>query len=166
MKLFIFILSLISTAIYSQTNFQIIENNTVWQKVYEDSINIESYLKHLKLTGKFQSIDIINEKTINFTLKYNSEDLKPFGYRFMNDAIFLQHPASASGTIELKENRYRINIFSIELTDPSTKDTLSINEYFLRKGKFREMKTVVRAIEYYDKLFLSIFAKKDISDQW
>lgn len=166
MKLLLFLL--FSLSLQAQvSNFTIENNNLIWSKVYNDSVSSENLLKIVRTKGKFDQINLANNE-INFTLQYSNSDLKPYGYKYMTGAIFLQTGGTCIGLIEFKENRYKVSVYSIKINPDSEEDSKEypLSEYALKKGEIKKIGTIRKALEFYDGYLTDVFSSKTVNKDW
>ena len=111
--LFIMALSLVSMAMFAQTNNFFVENRKIyWQQVYEQDVDIEAMLTN---SGKFLDINNANN-VISATLKPGSIDTK--GRSPMEIPIYIRDGyVTGFVRIQQKEGRYRVTIDQIIFID-------------------------------------------------
>jgi len=169
MRNIFYFLLLLNLAVTAQTeNFTIQEDkNIIWQKIYKDSSDINIVTKNLKLSGNFETVTSENDIT-TFYFKFNPDNFKQFGYDYYSEALFTKYGGECKGTIEYKENAYRVTIFDIRVLDAlSGKNLEPVYYYFLTSdGKFKTNKRFIRSYTYFDSYFDLIFKPKKIKSDW
>ncbi len=115
--LFLFYLPFIIGFNQSDTdNFEIENGKLIWQKVYETELTNEQIIGEIKKSGNFKNIEI-SEDGVFAEFKNLSFDFKGFGSSEMSTPIYVaRNSANAFVQIEFKENRYRVTIKNIQLT--------------------------------------------------
>ena len=136
------------------SNFLVVDGNLVWRKVFNKEIQINEYVKFVKLSSYLDYIDVSeNDSLIIWKIKGRKIDIKDFKsglsyfeiLPYMN--IFL---LNGDVKIEIKSNIYRFTIFNIDLIADKT-------IAFWQKGEHEKLDTF-----YYE-----AFSKnKNVSDSF
>jgi hypothetical protein len=144
---FSLLLSVMTTISYGQenvNNFIIDNSELVWQKVFETSMTFEELKEKIKDSGLFEKVEISDNK-LSGEIKPFSADFNGAGFSEMSAPIYIAR-STLSGfiIIEYKENKYRVTLKKILLTqkytDPLTNqgETTQL-EFFGLKNNMYEM---------------------------
>ena len=120
MKLILLLIYLPMVAIgFNQSdtdNFAIENGKLVWQKVYETELTKEQLTQKIKSSGDFKNLEI-NESGIIGEIVNLTLDFKGFGSSEMSTPIYIaRNSVNSFVQFEFKENRYRVSIKNIKLT--------------------------------------------------
>lgn len=166
-KIILLILLITQNIICAQdNNFSIHENNLIWQKVYNENINQTDLIKQLQLSGKFDKTELVNNN-IDFSFKFTCEDVRPYGYKNMSDAIYFIKGGICTGNIEFKDSKYRVTIFKFDIYEPvNGYKTRPLSDYVIKKGSFRKDPVFDRGFDYLNQHFTKSFSVKSTNDKW
>ena len=166
MKNISFILFLFTNYLFSQNNFQVENNNLIWQQVFEiDSTNqIEPYFKNIAFTASLTAN--------NTTISGNSNT-----YQIKNKTglpIYAYSDFKAFVVIEIKESKYRVtvsNIFfkGLEIDFGGVKNNSEehIEMYVLKKDNtIRPSQTTQNTLKSINDFFIEIFTIKPNISNW
>ncbi len=136
------------------SNFVVVDGNLVWRKVFDEEIQINDYLKFVKLSSYLDYIDLFeNDSLIIGKIKERKIDTKDFKRGLFDSEIppymniFL---LTGDVKIEIKSNKYRVTIFNIVLISDKT-------IAFWQKGEHEKLDT------FYYKAFSK---NKNVSDSF
>lgn len=147
MKNLLFLLLVSPLLVLSQDNevedFFILENDIViWQKTYETNKEINEMYLYLKQTGKYNEINIIEDKIV-CELKPQTIDLKITPYSAMGVPVIVTlNDIKGIVVYEFKQGKYRVtfkNIILINNTDNAiygkVGSEMSFEDAYVKKGK-------------------------------
>ena len=177
-KIILLTLILISQFSFSQIieydNF-IYENGKLsWQKIYKSNQIQKDLILNFKKSGIIREFES-SENLITGIIEKSEIDYKGFGKSEMSTEMYISRSyLSCFITIELKENRYRITLTDLKLTqrydDSFTKmgEMSELKDYAVKNNKsdFRSRfkKSSSKILNFtYDKMFN---LKNDNSDDW
>lgn len=156
-------------------NFLPVDNETIWQKVYETTLNFKQITNNIKSSGLFENFEI-GENKVTGNIKPIDADFKGAGYGEMVTPMFIARSFFAGFVIiDFKDGKYRVTLKKIVLTHKYN-DTLteqgeksSIESWSLKKGKneFKDTfaKTPSKILDYtFSKRF--DFSEKKNNEDW
>ena len=156
-------------------NFLPVGNETIWQKVYETTLNFKQITENIKSSGLFVNFEIGENKVTGKTKPIDA-DFKGAGYGEMVTPMFVARSFfDGFIIIDFKEGKYRVTLKKIILTQKYN-DTLteqgeksSIESWSLKKGKneFKDAftKTPSKILDYtFSKRF--DFSEKKNNENW
>lgn len=109
-----------------EDNFYVDNSKIIWQKVFNDSLNIQ---------------DLKSDLNLEFTADLRG-NLKEFKITGKNLPIVFNNEIIASFLIENREGRYRVTVSNIRIINRGLYDTArlsredAIEDYYLKKGIF------------------------------
>ena len=132
-------------------NFEIENGKLIWQKVYETELTNEQLKERIKNSGNFKNLEL-SENGIIAEITNLSIDYKGYGSSEMSTPIYVaRNSLNSFVQIEFKENRYRVTIKNIKLTQ-KYEDALS------NQGEMTDLE--VFALKKRNTEFKSSFLKK------
>ncbi len=145
-------------------NFKLVENNIIWQKVYDASgYSIDS----LQTTFATNVISTLNTTNLNeiksrstFYISNDEVDFRKYGGKWSNTLLYVQYPQNYLVIIDFKLNRYRVTIKEIEAdTRIANLGIIDLKDVALKKKYtvFSTNKIVLKGLEYLDKHLLEKF---------
>lgn len=156
------------------------DKNIFYQQVFlvENEIttdDIEDFL-----LSKSNIYDVTkDDSTITFNIQKMKINYQKYGGKFMNILILLNQSMSASGTIDVKNSKYRLTLKNIQFLDDSSlyaegvnnqaSNTSTLESYVLknRKPEFRTSKIITTGLNYMDLYFSDFFKyKKPTTKDW
>ncbi|WP_282070909.1 hypothetical protein [Polaribacter atrinae] len=142
---------LIGFNLSSTDNFEIENSKLIWQKVYETELTNEQLKERIKSSGNFKNLEL-NKDRIIAEITNLSIDYKGYGSSEMSTPIYVaRNNLNSFVQIEFKENRYRVTIKNIKLTQ-KYEDALS------NQGEMTDIE--VFALKKRNTEFKSSFLKK------
>lgn len=149
MRKLVYILVFVSTSLVSQENFKIVDNTVLWEKTFEESLNIKSIEKEV-LTNpnkdNFRQIDnIVTYESFNNTLNYVK-----YGGKRINTPIYCNEKFNYLVVIEINKDSYKVKIKDINILLDN--EYVDLSNFTTRKGKFK--KSQETALNYYNQYFL------------
>lgn len=159
------------------SNFKIIQNVLVWQKIYTTTQNKSTIIKNIKTNGLLKNIEIIDSTTIKARIEGLNADYSGAGFsRGTTPMMLLGETISAPVIINIKQGRYRVTIKSIMLTTSMTTPLSEVGEsepletYVLKKKKTQFKPAFFTAVapiltHTFDKIFAPA-APTDDNDNW
>ena len=92
-------------------------------------------IKKLSTDPKLSIIQAsISDDQIEGSFKDLPIDFRKYGYKWGNVALWILHPASASFTIQFKENKYRVVLKGIKTTVATNSMEFNFNNDFVNKS--------------------------------
>jgi hypothetical protein len=156
-------------------NFLLVDNETIWQKVYDTTLNFNQLTDNIKNSGLFENFEIGENKVMG-NIKPIGADFKGAGYGEMVTPIYIARSFfDGFVIIDFKDGKYRVTLKKIVLTQKYN-DTLteqgeksSIEPWSLKKGKneFKDafIKTPSKILDYtFSKRF--DFSEKQNNENW
>jgi hypothetical protein len=173
-KLTIILLLLTSSAfgqklVDSLFTFKVMDNEVIWQKIFTSEVEDlqNAFKKEVVTNMQLENLQEIGN-TISFNVKGENIDFKKYGGTWGGTAIFLQYPQNFLVVIDFKDNRYRVSVKSIKI-DFSSSGVDGINnleDYILKKGKFKNTKYLKKMLGYCHRHYTSKFTIKVKNDDW
>lgn len=149
-------------------NFIVTENKNInWINVFNDTISPANFVTALQTTGKFERIEIINNK-VEFTFTFNRQDLKLHGYKVLSDPTFIGLGGTCKGFAEFKDNKYRVTLHTIDVNNNTynSESQSPLNTYLLKNdATLRDGDKYIRALNYFNSFFTNLFTIK-IKTDW
>lgn len=156
-------------------NFTPVDNETIWQKVYETTLNFKQLSDNIKSSGLFENLEI-GENKVAGNIKPIDADFKGAGYGKMVTPIVISGSFfDGFVIIDFKDGKYRVTLKKIFLTKKYS-DSLSeqgekssFESLCLKKGKneFRDAftKSPSKILNYtFSKRF--DFSEKMNNENW
>lgn len=145
MKKLTILLFFFSVFAFSQNDtigyFKTTDGILIWQKVFKTKLSKNEVMKHFKQSGYFKKIDTF-QNSLTTNLKKINMDYKGYGKSEISTAMYISRNFLSSFVIiDFKENKYRITLKNIELTQKyndglSEKNEISkLSEFALRRNK-------------------------------
>lgn len=177
MKYFLFFLIVSSFSFnqvkHHESDFKIIDNVLIWDKVYETNKTIDDIYKILKTNNYFKNVEKL-DTTITFeTIEKVTPHQKHRKSSFVSSFMFKRK--RYSGYIDFKDNRYKVSIQNIEFIDDDARlnnfeITTNLEQYVLnnKKNDFKKTAQILNSLVAFDNYFKSIFDfnKEVIKDDW
>ncbi|MDP9961268.1 hypothetical protein [Chryseobacterium lathyri] len=161
--LFLFVSFISSFAQVS--NFSLDNSQVQWQKVYETTLTQEEIISLAKDSGKF-SVQNGNNENFSGSISELMADYKGAGYSGMSTTFYVQNSTiSGKIKIDLKEDRYRVTVSNIVLTElynigfgSGNNKKVPFEYYVLRNNKSDFTSTFLkRDSKIYDYTFSNLF---------
>lgn len=172
----ILICALFSANIYAQHNFSITEAcKVIWQQIFEDDIDINTYYDHLVTSGRYHDI-LMSDNAITCWLNESPIEYARLGYKRGNIPIVLSsNNLTAFITVQFKDARYRVTLEQIQFVQTySTSlyqkgDIVHMDSFALdRKGQIKKI-VANDTFPVLDAYFTDLFQYKSVShlsDTW
>lgn len=170
-------ITIVSFSCYSQESeiyFKNVSGEVIWQKVFENDIQMSIIQKFFQNSGIFKEIEF-TDNGLTGELRLFEPDYKGAGYTsFKTPDLILEYYYSAFVSIKFKESRYRVTINKITLTKknddslgPQGSIILMNTRAINNKGVFGKL-FVKNLMPIYDYNFLKMFDVKNIEsdDNW
>ena len=138
------------------TNFSVVDNGLVWQKVYNTTLTFKQLAEQVKLSGVFESDKLtIVENSLYGELKRMKMDYKGAGYTKTGaPAFILSNEYSGFAAIDFKDNRYRVTfkkiLMSGQINGNNYEKNFPIESQFVREGMIRSYlnKGAIKVLNY------------------
>lgn len=166
------LLYLLCNPIFSQ-EFMIEDSKVIWQNIYETDLVFQDLLSEVKKKGIIKEFNQF-ENSISGEFEDVDADYKGLGYSEMLTPIYVAR-SYFSGTIliEFKENRYRVTLRNLILTqkydDAISKggEKTSLDFFALKKNKEFKKMFLKAPSEILNHTFINLFTiKKKEDDDW
>lgn len=171
MKTILLIVITLLSSFGQQHNFEVLENELIWQKVYEEELTIDDFEKSILGKGPITSIDK-TENTLFVRFEGLKLDYKALGKSEMWTSMYITRSnISGLATIQFKENKYRITIADIVLTQNYSDGLMQQGEkhplsfYAIKNGSLRKA-FLKKDAEIFDFNFIGLFAPSKVKDDW
>lgn len=156
-------------------NFKIVNNEILWQKVFETTSTFDQLINKAKESGLFANIEISDNKFIADLLPF-AADFRGAGYTEMKAPIYIaRNHFSGFFLCDYKEGRYRVTVKRIILTkkynDPLSKqgEVSELEFYGIQKSKneFRNYfkKSPSEILDFTFNKLLTFQGQED-NDEW
>lgn len=156
---------------HPETDFKLFEQKVYWEHIYNapgKNINelITYFEKEVAQSLTKSNLQII-DSSLSFTINNDFIDFKKYGGTTMGTAIFLRLPMTYIVIVDFKDEKYKVLIKEITLTDdislPQYPRDVDITGYFTKKKKseFGTSSLTNTSIGYYHKYFTDKFAIKN-----
>ena len=146
----------------SVNNFQVLQEEIVWQKVFQTKLSFEALAERVKDSGLLDKIELSQNK-VSGELKALDADFKGAGFAEMAAPMYIARSHfTGYAVLEYKEGRYRVTLHKILLTqrysDPlSNQGETNHLEYYALNSK----KEINKAFQKTSGLILDYtFSKK------
>jgi len=147
---------------YPDTDFNLFEQKVYWEHIYNipgknvDEL-INYFQKEVAQSLSKNNLQII-DNTLSFTVNNDFVDFKKYGGSIFGTATFLRFPMNYIVIVDFKNEKYKIMIKEINITDISNRSN-DVTEYFTQKNKseFRTTSIIKTSITYYQKYFSDKF---------
>ncbi|WP_117881962.1 hypothetical protein [Aureibaculum luteum] len=159
----------IQSQVNSFSNFKVDKGRIVWQRIFEDSIQLQDLKRSLKLT-----FENVGSDYLDFNKDFNREDLKHYGHRVGTFPMYTSLGGDLKGKIEFKESKYRVTInlirvktnrmVGLQLTDKYDYDDLS--RFVIRSDNIKINKSTKKALSMYNNFFEDLFTVKEDNEDW
>jgi hypothetical protein len=148
---------------YPDTDFNLFEQKVYWEHIYNipgknvDEL-INYFQKEVTQSLSKKNLQII-DNTLSFTVNNDFVDFKKYGGSIFGTPTFLRFPMSYIVVVDFKNEKYKIMIKEINISDPSRSSSNDITEYFTQKNKseFKTTSVIKNSITYYHKYFSDKF---------
>lgn len=115
---------MVSYAQDTTNNFQIVQGEIIWEKIYNTKLSFAEVSEHLKVSGLLDKIEI-RENKVYGELKGLDADFKGAGFSEMTTPMYIARSRFTGFlTLEYKEGRYRVVLRKIVLIQKNS-DSLS-----------------------------------------
>lgn len=154
-------------------NFKIIDNDIVWQSIFETNLTFDELIMKLKESDLISGMEIFDNKIIGNLNNINA-DYKGAGYKSMTAPILLTRSFLTSlVVIDYKEKRYRVTLKRLKTiqksTDPLTEkgEESYLSDYWIKKNKLRRsFHGAVSEILNYTFIQTFTFPENTEADNW
>jgi len=164
MKLFL-ILFLFPIFVFSQDNFQAVDGNVVWQRVYKDSVSSQQYIKHLNTTlSQEVPCKLVADYTSGQTTYMDILEDKSSLSAFYKKAVKFSY------VVDFQEGKYRVTVKNIAFegievsiygVNDSSDTYLDASLIRSRDGELRKNNMAQHILQRLDTSFTDLFAYKD-----
>lgn len=161
MKKLIVLFQLITITAVAQHNFTY-NNTLIWSKVYSINTSASNLNLHLKKQG---ATAYFEDNLLNFTINFDSKTLEPYGFKASQYPTYIQLGGNYTGFIEFKDNKYKVTITQIQVTnalDPALQ--YNISEYVTKKGVISTKTHHQKTLQLLDNYFNTTFTYNKQSD--
>lgn len=147
---------------YPDTDFNLFEQKVYWEHIYNiPGKNIDELMNYFQkeVTQSLSKNNLqIIDNTLSFTVKNDFVDFKKYGGSLFGTPTFLRFPMSYIVIVDFKNEKYKIMIKEINITDMSYHSD-DVTLYFTQKKKseFKTSSIMKTSITYYHKYFLDKF---------
>ena len=153
------------------SNFSVVNNSIVWQKVFTSSLTYNELLKSVIASGVFEKIDTIGHQIAGQSKQFDM-DYKGAGFSsspiYIRDSHFRWHT-----TIECKDGRYRVTVRNIEMeqsySNPMFKQGQKdyLDNLFVKNGQIKgSLGSWPKSDKIIDYTFTKLFTFTKQTDNW
>jgi hypothetical protein len=149
--------------------FNILNNEVLWQGLYETQLNQKDILKSMYTSNNFSNIFVVDSTMITGLLKPIKFNIEDYGLRYMKTPMFLSQNmlGPAFFVIEIKEGKYRVTVRDIRLT-------AHVNTQLTPYGSVSHIESIALSegnftssfLDYADTLYHQLLVKAFIMVKW
>lgn len=166
MKILLSVFLLFSSSLLAQSNFNIFQNEVIWEKVYESSIDEKEIQQFLNRSPILQPI------AATFSGNTIPKEVTCKG----SQSIYMRYPVQFFTHIAFKEGKYKVRVSSIAFIPTTTAQVFGVEtttqpmawEGFILKssGDLKTNRLTEKSMECLDKYFLQLFNFKAEATSW
>ena len=161
MRILLFVTLCITTFCKAQHNFSF-DDNLIWSNIYTNNVTAEQLNTFIKTKG---AQSYIEDYVVNFTIKFDNTNLKPFGFKSLEFPTYIQFGGNYTGFVQFKNQKYKVTITRIEVVDVLDNSlSISLSEYVIKKNKISDKAMHQKTLQMLDAYFANTFTYKTTSD--
>ncbi|MFD0863043.1 hypothetical protein ACFQ1M_12580 [Sungkyunkwania multivorans] len=140
------------------TSFKIKDDQLVWQKVYQEGIDLHRMASVL-LTQPDTKEAYVKNGVLFFKKEFdNTKDLSPLGYSKIEYPSYLGFGGIYWGNIQKREGVYKVTIDEVHLIeDEKGVLTENLESLIAKKGALKQNKRTMKVLSLLDEYFLTKF---------